>query len=78
EAISTALNTIDQTRPALALSVVFVVVALAFKLGVVPFHMWVPDVYQGAPTSTTAFMGSAPKIAAFAILFRLLVGGLGE
>ncbi|NKB76058.1 MAG: NADH-quinone oxidoreductase subunit NuoN [Gammaproteobacteria bacterium] len=76
--ISSTLSTIDQGNLALALAVVFVVVSLAFKLGVVPFHMWVPDVYQGAPTSTTAFMGSVPKIAAFAIIMRLLVGGLGE
>ncbi len=76
--ISNTLSAIDQSNLALALAVVFVVVSLAFKLGVVPFHMWVPDVYQGAPTSTTAFMGSVPKIAAFAIIVRLLVGGLGE
>lgn len=61
-----------------ALAVVFIVVALAFKLGAVPFHMWVPDVYQGAPTSTTAFVGAAPKIAAFAITARLLIGGLED
>ncbi|NJM43535.1 MAG: NADH-quinone oxidoreductase subunit N, partial [Brachymonas sp.] len=49
---------------------------LAFKLGVVPFHMWVPDVYQGAPTAITLMIGSAPKLAAFAICIRLLVEGL--
>ena len=65
------------TRP-LALAVVMVVVALAFKLGAVPFHMWVPDVYHGSPTSTTAFLGAAPKIAAFAMMMRLLVGGLED
>ncbi len=75
-AISDAISTIDQSRSAVALTVVFIVVALAFKLGAVPFHMWVPDVYQGAPTSTTAFIGAAPKIAAFAIIMRLLIGGL--
>ncbi len=62
----------------LALAVVFVVVALAFKLGAVPFHMWVPDVYHGAPTSTTAFIGAAPKIAAFVMVLRLLIGGLED
>ena len=72
------LGSLDQDNVALALSVVFVVVALAFKLGAVPFHMWVPDVYQGAPTSTTAFLGAAPKIAAFAMIMRLLVGGLEQ
>jgi NADH-quinone oxidoreductase subunit N len=55
---------------------VFLVAGLAFKLGVVPFHMWIPDVYHGAPTSVTLFIGSAPKLAAFAIVMRLLVGGL--
>ena len=55
---------------------VFLVSGLAFKLGVVPFHMWIPDVYHGAPTSVTLFIGSAPKLAAFAIVMRLLVGGL--
>ncbi|MFN4340428.1 MAG: NADH-quinone oxidoreductase subunit NuoN [Azonexus sp.] len=55
---------------------VFLVAGLAFKLGVVPFHMWIPDVYHGAPTSVTLFIGSAPKLAAFAIVMRLLVNGL--
>ena len=45
--------------------IVFVVAGLAFKLGVVPFHMWIPDVYHGAPTAVTMFIGSAPKLAAF-------------
>lgn len=63
-------------RPALVLGTVFIVAGLAFKLGVVPFHMWVPDVYQGAPTPVTVLIGSAPKLAAFAIAFRLLVEGL--
>ncbi|MDO4997160.1 MAG: NADH-quinone oxidoreductase subunit NuoN [Neisseria sp.] len=61
----------------LKLGLVFVVVAVAFKLGAVPFHMWVPDVYQGAPTSVAAFVGSAPKIAAVAFTFRILVNALG-
>ena len=60
----------------LVLGLVFVVVGIAFKLGAVPFHMWVPDVYEGAPTSVTLFIGSAPKIAAFGMLVRLLVDGL--
>ena len=62
----------------LILAVVFVVVALAFKLGAAPFHMWVPDVYHGAPTSTTIFLGTIPKIAAFAMVIRLLIGGMIE
>jgi len=68
----------EQDNVAVALAVVFIVVALAFKLGAVPFHMWIPDVYQGAPTSTTAFVGAAPKIAAFAMTLRLLAGGLED
>jgi NADH-quinone oxidoreductase subunit N len=55
---------------------VFVVAGLAFKLGAAPFHMWVPDVYQGAPTAVTLLIGTAPKLAAFAITIRLLVEGL--
>jgi len=76
--ISTSMGVADQNNMAIALAVVFIVVALAFKLGAVPFHMWVPDVYHGSPTSTTAFLGAAPKIAAFAMLMRLLVGGLED
>ncbi len=60
----------------LVFGLVFVVAGLAFKLGVVPFHMWIPDVYQGAPTAVTLMIGSAPKLAAFAITMRLLVDGL--
>ncbi len=60
----------------LALGLVFVVAGLGFKLGAVPFHMWVPDVYQGAPTAVTIFIGTAPKIAAFAFVLRLLVEGM--
>ncbi len=62
----------------LLLGLAFVVVGLAFKLGAVPFHMWVPDVYQGAPTPVTMYIGAAPKIAAFAMVMRLLVEGLGD
>ncbi|MGH8324231.1 MAG: NADH-quinone oxidoreductase subunit N, partial [Steroidobacteraceae bacterium] len=59
------------------LGLVFIVVAVAFKLGAVPFHMWLPDVYEGAPTSVTLFIGTAPKIAYFALTLRLLAHGLG-
>ncbi len=62
---------------ALVFGLVFVVIGLAFKLGAVPFHMWVPDVYHGAPTPVTLLLGTAPKIAAFAMIMRLLVEGLG-
>ena len=67
-------GTVDRT--VLVFGVVFVVAGLAFKLGAVPFHMWVPDVYQGAPTPVTLLLGGAPKLAAFAITFRLLVEGM--
>ena len=60
----------------LAFGTVFVVAGLAFKLGAAPFHMWVPDVYQGAPTAVTLLIGGAPKLAAFAITMRLLVEGM--
>ena len=60
----------------LVFGLVFVVAGLAFKLGVVPFHMWIPDVYQGAPTAITLLIGGAPKLAAFAICIRLLVEGM--
>ena len=58
------------------LGLTFIVVAVAFKLGAVPFHMWLPDVYEGAPTSVTLFIGTAPKIAYFALALRLLAQGL--
>ncbi len=64
------------SRAALVLGTVFIVAGLAFKLGAVPFHMWVPDVYHGAPTPVTLLIGSAPKLAVFAIAYRLLVEGL--
>jgi len=60
----------------LVFGLVFIVAGLAFKLGAAPFHMWIPDVYQGAPTSVTVMIGSAPELAAFAIAIRLLVEGL--
>jgi NADH-quinone oxidoreductase subunit N len=60
----------------LVFGLVFAVAGLAFKLGVVPFHMWIPDVYQGASNAMTLFIGSAPELAAFAMAIRLLVNGL--
>jgi NADH-quinone oxidoreductase subunit N len=64
-------------NPGVILGLTFIVVAVAFKLGAVPFHMWLPDVYEGAPTSVTLFIGTAPKIAYFALALRLLGYGLG-
>jgi len=63
-------------RPALVLATVFLVAGIGFKLGAAPFHMWVPDVYHGAPTPVALLIASAPKMAAFAVAFRLLVEGL--
>ncbi len=60
----------------LVFGLVFIVAGLAFKFGVVPFHMWIPDVYQGAPTAVTLLIGGAPKLAAFAVMIRLLVEGM--
>ncbi|MBC3919795.1 NADH-quinone oxidoreductase subunit NuoN [Undibacterium sp. CY18W] len=68
--------TATANKTILVFGIVFLVAGLAFKLGVVPFHMWVPDVYQGSPTAVTLLLGGAPKLAAFAITFRLLVEGL--
>lgn len=63
-------------RTILVFGLVFLVSGIAFKLGVVPFHMWIPDVYHGAPTAVTLFIATAPKLAAFAIVVRMLVNGL--
>lgn len=66
----------ESNRIILVFGLVFVVAGLAFKLGVVPFHMWVPDVVQGAPTAVTLLLGGAPKLATFAIVIRILAEGL--
>lgn len=65
-------------KDVLVIGLVFIVAGISFKLSAVPFHMWAPDVYQGAPTAVTLFIGSAPKLAAFGFIMRLLVEGLGE
>ena len=62
----------------LSFGLIFMLVGIAFKLGVAPFHMWIPDVYQGAPTPVTAFIASASKLAAFGMAYRLLDGGMGD
>jgi NADH-quinone oxidoreductase subunit N len=67
----------SEERLLFTFGLVFVLIGIAFKLGVAPFHMWVPDVYEGAPTPVTLFIGSAPKLAAFAMAIRLLADGLG-
>lgn len=75
-AVVKAIATGHVKHEVLVFGLVFIVAGLGFKLGVVPFHMWVPDVYQGAPTSITLMIGGAPKLAAFAITIRLLVEGM--
>ena len=75
-AVAERLFTNQADMIVLVFGVVFLVAGIAFKLGVVPFHMWIPDVYHGAPTAVTLIIASAPKLAAFAIVMRMLVGGL--
>ncbi len=75
--VAEAIGSGEVDETVLVFGLVFVVIGIAFKFGAVPFHMWVPDVYHGAPTAVTLFLGSAPKIAAFALALRLLVDGAG-
>ncbi|MBC7436038.1 MAG: NADH-quinone oxidoreductase subunit NuoN [Bdellovibrionales bacterium] len=75
-AVFKAVNSGHIHHQVLVFGLVFIVSGLAFKLGAVPFHMWIPDVYQGAPTAVTLMIGAAPELAAFAIMMRLLVEGL--
>jgi NADH-quinone oxidoreductase subunit N len=74
--VSGSIQSGHANKTLLVFGLVFVVSGLAFKLGVVPFHMWVPDVYHGAPTAMTMLIGSAPKLATFAFVARILVEGL--
>lgn len=78
QAIATALANEELNQTVLSLGIVFLVIGIGFKFGAVPFHMWLPDVYQGAPTAITLFVASAPKIAAFAMLIRILTEGMGD
>ncbi|WP_019917536.1 NADH-quinone oxidoreductase subunit NuoN [Methyloversatilis discipulorum] len=75
-AIARKLSDPATNMDVLRFGLVFLVAGLAFKIGVVPFHMWIPDVYHGAPTAITLLIGSAPKLAGFAMAIRLLVDGL--
>ena len=74
--VSKVIATGQVKHTVLVFGLVFIVSGLAFKLGAAPFHMWIPDVYQGAPTAVTIMLGTAPELAAFAICMRLLVEGL--
>lgn len=68
----------DSMDLVLVFGLVFMVIGLAFKLGAVPFHMWIPDVYHGSPTPVTTYIATAPKIAGFAIIVRLLIEAMGD
>jgi NADH-quinone oxidoreductase subunit N len=74
--IADTINVDAANRMYLVYGMIFMIIGIAFKLGAAPFHMWVPDVYQGAPTSVTLFISTAPKLAAFAMAMRVLVDGL--
>ncbi|MDH5479779.1 MAG: NADH-quinone oxidoreductase subunit NuoN, partial [Nitrosomonas sp.] len=76
--VSDAIQSGELNREVLVVGLVFIVAGISFKLSAAPFHMWAPDVYQGAPTAITLFIGSAPKLAAFGFVMRLLVEGMGE
>src|SRR4051812_3245565 len=74
--VAKAIGSGSSDKTILVFGLVFTVCGLAFKLGVAPFHMWIPDVYHGAPTAVTLVIGTAPKLAAFAMAMRLLVNGM--
>ena len=76
-AVNAAISAGSINEVVLVFGLVFLVIGIAFKFGAVPFHMWVPDVYHGAPTAVTMFIGSVPKIAAFALAMRVLVDAMG-
>jgi len=76
--IARAVATLDGLNIHLLFALSFILVGVAFKFGAVPFHMWIPDVYHGAPTAVTLFIGSAAKVASFAMLLRVVVEGLGQ
>ena len=77
-ALAKALSRPESASPGLIVGIVFVLVGLAFKISAVPFHMWTPDVYEGSPTPVTAFFSTAPKVAAFALLLRVMATPFGH
>jgi NADH-quinone oxidoreductase subunit N len=76
--LAQAVTDPDSVSTGLMVGVAFIIAGLAFKLSAVPFHMWTPDVYEGAPTPVTAFMSTAPKVAPFVVLLRVMVGPFGH
>jgi NADH-quinone oxidoreductase subunit N len=75
--LAVAVREVGANKVGLVFGLVFIVAGIAFKFGAVPFHMWIPDVYQGAPTPVTLFIGTAPKIASFVLAIRILAEGMG-
>nr|WP_266158405.1 NADH-quinone oxidoreductase subunit NuoN [Dyella silvatica] len=76
--LHTAASLHNSTPNLLLFGLIFMIIGIGFKLGAAPFHMWIPDVYQGSPTAVTIFIGSAPKLAAFGMAYRLLESGMGD
>lgn len=76
--VAQAIETMDSSNIVLVFGLVFMVIGLSFKLGAVPFHMWLPDVYHGSPTTVTSYIASAPKVAGFAMIMRILSESMGS
>ena len=76
--LADALSSPQDVSTGVVVGIIFIIAAMAFKIAAVPFHMWTPDVYEGAPTSVTAFFAAAPKVAAVALLVRLLAGPFSD
>ncbi len=76
--VAVAVDKMEESNIVLIFGLVFMVIGLAFKLGAVPFHMWIPDVYHGSPTTVTSYIATAPKVAGFAMIIRLLAESLGS
>jgi len=76
--VAMAIDQMQGSNIVLVFGLVFMVIGLAFKMGAVPFHMWIPDVYHGSPTTVTSYLASAPKVAGFAMIIRLLAEGMGS
>ncbi len=75
--VGIAIETLQGDNIVLVFGLVFILIGLAFKLGAVPFHMWIPDIYHGSPTAVTSYIATAPKVAGFAMIIRLLAEGMG-
>jgi len=75
--VAMSIEQMKESNIVLIFGLVFMVIGLAFKMGAVPFHMWLPDVYHGSPSTVTSYIASAPKIAGFAMIIRILAEGLG-